>query len=114
MITDKIRVFTLLEAREILPLVYFITDKHSKEVKKLMELARREDLDQILSVQDSINQVIEKWQQKMQKLGLNPRGLWLLDMDSGSGYYCWKYPEKEIIYHHEYYEGFMDREKIST
>ena len=37
------------------------------------------------------------------------KGLWLVDFDSGAGYYCWKYPEPSLDYFHGYEEGFAGR-----
>ena len=42
-------------------------------------------------------------------LGLEVKGLWLVDFDSGAGYYCWKYPESSLEYFHGYDEGFSGR-----
>ena len=45
----------------------------------------------------------------MRSLGLEIKGLWLVDFDSGAGYYCWKYPEPAIDHFHGYEEGFAGR-----
>jgi len=29
----------------------------------------------------------------MMRRGLEVKGLWLVDFDNGSGYYCWRYPK---------------------
>ena len=42
-------------------------------------------------------------------MGLEIKGLWLVDFDSGAGYYCWKYPESSLGHFHGYDEGFSGR-----
>ena len=44
--------------------------------------------------------------------GCQAKGMWLVDFDTGEGYYCWHYPEPEICYFHGYDEGFRGRVKI--
>jgi hypothetical protein len=40
------------------------------------------------------------------------KGLWLVDFDNGSGYYCWRYPELRLEYYHSYDGGFGSRMRI--
>ena len=37
------------------------------------------------------------------------KGLWLVDFDSGDGYWCWAYPEDDLGYWHSYEGGFGAR-----
>jgi hypothetical protein len=113
---QKNRQFTYAEAEEILPLVYRITDDSSKEVKYLMgcvEALQDKHADSSRELQTRINQIIEKWQNKLERLGLRPKGLWLADFDNGSGYFCWKFPETKISFQHGYQDGFTGRILIS-
>ena len=45
----------------------------------------------------------------VQSLGLEAKGLWLVDFDNGEGYYCWSYPEPTIAHYHTYDAGFAGR-----
>jgi len=113
---QKNRLFTYTEAEEILPLVYRITEDSSKEVKYLMgcvEALQDKHNDASRDLQTRINQIIEKWQNKLERLGLRPKGLWLADFDNGSGYFCWKFPETKILFQHGYQDGFTGRILIS-
>ena len=56
--------------------------------------------------------VVAVWMDQAQGLGLEVKGLWLVDFDNGDGYYCWKYPEGAILHYHGYDEGFAGRMKI--
>lgn len=109
---QKNKLFTYAEAEEILPLVYRITEESSKEVKYLMgcvEALPDKHNEVSRDLQTRINKIIEKWQNKLERLGLRPKGLWLADFDNGSGYFCWKFPETKILFRHGYQDGFTGR-----
>lgn len=118
---DRSRVFTYEEAKELLPLVYRITQASFLEVQDTLNfldrLSPKTDAD-VQRLESEINEGIRRWQTKMEKLGLHPNGMWVADFDSGDGYYCWKYPEHEIKFWHGYKDGFAgrvlikDREKL--
>lgn len=55
---------------------------------------------------------VSRWVRAMEALGADVKGLWLVDFDNGSGYYCWKWPEKSLAYFHGYEEGFGGRVRI--
>lgn len=111
------RFFSLEEAQEMLPLIYRLTEEASREVKYLMNcidaLADKKS-QRAVEIQDRINAVIEKWQNKLERLGAKPKGLWLADFDYGTGYYCWKFPEVKILHKHGYQDGFTGRILISS
>ena len=56
--------------------------------------------------------VVDRWVREMEALGLEVKGLWLVDFDNGNGYYCWKWPEEELAFFHDYDEGFEGRTRI--
>jgi hypothetical protein len=59
-----------------------------------------------------IQKVISVWVRNMEALSVEVKGLWRVDFDNGSGYYCWQWPEEEIEYFHGYEEGFEGRSRI--
>ena len=104
--------FTLNEARTILPLFYYLTDDTQRVVKSLsnrIQAYSDEKHPDVAAIENQINDVVEKWQNKIIKLGGKPKGLWLVDFDNGDGYYCWKFPETEIKFWHGYQDGFSGR-----
>jgi hypothetical protein len=48
----------------------------------------------------------------MEAFGVEVKGAWLVDFDTGAGYYCWQWPEEELSYFHGYDEGFEGRIRI--
>lgn len=63
-------------------------------------------------VQQELDAVVEAWARAVVSLGAEVKGLWLVDFDNGSGYYCWRYPEDGLHYYHSYEEGFRGRLRI--
>ncbi len=111
------RLFSLEEAQSLLPLIYRVTEESCREVKYLMaciEALPDKKAERALDFQNRINAVIEKWQNKLERLGAKPKGLWLADFDYGTGYYCWKFPEIKILHKHGYQDGFTGRILISS
>lgn len=114
---NTVRSFTLEEAQNLLPLVYRLTEEAAKKTKYLMScinaLPDKKSV-RALEIQNQINELIDKWQNKIERLGAKPKGLWLADFDNGNGYYCWKFPEVKILYKHGYQDGFTGRILISS
>lgn len=104
--------FTLVEARQLLPLIFRMTEDASRDVKSLLnriDAFSDKSHPSVVVLEEQINAIIDRWQVKVAKLGAEPKGLWMADFDSGEGYYCWKFPEVEINYWHGYQDGFSGR-----
>ena len=109
------RFFTVQQANELLPLIHRITEASYLEVKSLMnrvQSVKSSNPTLASDIEKKIDENVEKWQKKVERLGATPKGLWLADFDNGSGYYCWKFPETTIQFHHGYSEGFSGRKEI--
>lgn len=112
---NKKKVFTLEEAEKLLPIVRRITEDASGRVKSLfslLEAVRERDDDKARKIEDDINNVVSEWQTKVEKLGAEGKGLWLVDFDCGTGYFCWKFPEERLEHFHSYTQGFQGRVPI--
>lgn len=111
----SVRQFSLQQAQELLPLVYSITEKAHTQVRHLtsqVEAMKNVPQARLLAMEAEIQSHVEAWQKKISKLGGSPKGYWLVDFDNGGGYFCWKFPEKQIKYSHGYKEGFSGRKEI--
>ena len=115
-------VFDLEEARALLPIVFRLTKSYSERVQILVNKLDKgaagsngaaSNLQSTDAIESEIGRLIQEWQSKIQKLGGVPKGLWLADFDSGDGYYCWKYPERNIEFWHAYRDGYSKRVRLS-
>lgn len=105
------RRFTLVEAQQLLPSIRTLTEKAVNEAAQLSnDLQRLSATDPARSV--AVEAVVAAWTDRVRRLGLDVKGLWLVDFDNGEGYYCWKYPEPAVLHFHGYEEGFAGRMKI--
>lgn len=109
-------VISIDEANRRIRVISRFTQSISAEVNLAMNhLDNLSDLnsEKAKELEKRIDQNIQTWNQKVERLGGISRGLWLVDFDAGDGYYCWKYPEAEIAYWHEYKSGFTGRKPLS-
>ena len=78
-----------------------LTQQAVEDVDALPEVARSEQ-----------QRVVQRWAESVMGLGIDVKGVWLVDFDNGSGYYCWQYPEESLQYFHGYEDGFRGRVKL--
>ena len=85
------------------------------EVQRLTGVAvdQIEQLDEAEPDPEMYQRIIVDWAESVMSLGIEVKGLWLVDFDSGGGYYCWKYPEPALEYFHGYEEGVGGRVKLN-
>jgi hypothetical protein len=97
------KTFTYEEAAALLPQARRITMDAVAEVDSLPENE---------SAAADSERIITDWAGAIIELGIEVKGLWLIDFDCGSGYYCWQHPEPSLQYFHGYEEGFGARVKL--
>ena len=96
------KIFTYEDACALLP-----------EVQRLTDVAVAQ-VDQIDEADPEVYQrIVADWAESVMALGIEVKGLWLVDFDSGGGYYCWRHPEPALEYFHGYDEGFTGRVKLN-
>lgn len=107
------RVFTLEEARELMPKVKALTHPAFELAASLaQELQAVEDKDEEARCDElraRLHELINSWTEGVRELGPDVKGLWLVDFDSGDGYWSWSYPEEELTFWHNYEEGYTAR-----
>ncbi|MBU2765663.1 DUF2203 family protein [Acidithiobacillus ferrivorans] len=110
----QIRVFTLHEAEALFPLVRFITVQAHDELAPILESARAsmQSHEALRQQEKRYEEIVRRWINKMERLGVVVAGLWLLDFDTGDGYLCWRYPEVVLGFYHGYDQGFSQRRPL--
>ena len=107
-------IFTLEEARMLLPQVKDITQHYHDLVEAQRDaLVDPNDTAEVARVEQHMNELLQEWASALNGLGVDVKGLWLADFDSGDGYYyCWKLGEADIEHFHRYETGFAGRRPI--
>jgi hypothetical protein len=98
------RLFSYEQAAALLPELHRLTEEAVRQVEALRESGE--------AAEARISHLVAAWTRGVMARGVEVKGLWLLDFDNGSGYYCWRYPERGIQYYHSYEDGFRSRIRI--
>lgn len=105
------KTFSYEEAARLLPRVRRLTEEAYRRVEAVAGAVASPDRPSA-DAQAEVDRVVSGWAQAVMEMGLEVKGLWLVDFDNGSGYYCWRYPEEGLLYYHSYAEGFRGRMRI--
>jgi hypothetical protein len=104
------RIFSYEEAAAMLPEVRRLTAAAYRAVEELG--GDGPSTGGGASLQKRLEETVNGWARALLGMGLEVKGLWLVDFDNGSGYYCWRYPEDGLHYYHSYEDGFAGRMRI--
>ncbi len=112
----KPKIFTLAEARAVLPRLREITERMNGEIEEarggLLLGAGPSEREEI---ERQIEAIVRVWADAVASFGAEPKGVGLVDFDSGDGYYwCWKWPETSLEHLHGYDEGYGGRRRIDA
>ena len=99
----------------MLPRVKEITQHYYTVVEELREsVSDPENPAEVQQLEQRLNAELQAWAAALQDLGVDVKGLWLADFDSGDGYYyCWQLGEDDIEHFHRYETGFAGRRPIA-
>jgi hypothetical protein len=109
------RIFRFEDASRLIPAV---RDHTREAIEKLtaiqmaIEAGEEEGDSAREELRESAAALLEEWANKVRALGAEVKGPWLVDFDSGAGYYCWKWPEEGLGFFHGYEEGFGGRVRL--
>lgn len=107
------RVFTFEEARRLLPQV---KERTRLALQSLGAVDTGDDTADGEALRQRMEKaaagILEVWARDIEALGIEVKGPWLVDFDSGGGYYCWKWPEESLEFFHGYEEGFGGRVRL--
>ncbi len=109
------KIFTYEEALELLPDVQRITSESAGELDALLAIdtAAEDEVEVPQELVAEYERIVTGWAERILALGVEIKGLWLVDFDSGAGYYCWRHPETTLEYFHGYEEGYKGRIKLN-
>ena len=101
---NESRVFTLSEARALMPLVMKITTAAHKKLEplrtQLQTTITNDNATQ--SIEQDYRKVVQDWVDKLQRLGVIASDLWVVHFDTGDGHLCWRFPELRLANFHLY------------
>jgi hypothetical protein len=106
------RSWTLEGARALLPDIRERTAAAVAAMESLLARCEGDGAQESEALDAEVEKVASDWARSMEAFGLEVKGLWLVDFDSGSGYYCWRWPEEELAWFHGYEDGFAGRVRI--
>lgn len=109
------RIFTYDEALATFPAVRDLTKAAIRQVEAVgASLGSHEEMDSRRAELDEARErIVRAWAREVSSIGCEVKGVWLVDWDSGDGYYCWRFPEEAIAFFHTYDEGFAGRLPIN-
>lgn len=109
------RVFSYDEALDTFPKVRDLTAAAVRQMEAVVNsLASRDELEsRRTELEEACDVIVRSWAKEITAVGCEVKGLWLVDWDSGDGYYCWRFPEETVSYFHTYEEGFAGRLPIN-
>jgi hypothetical protein len=106
--------FTFEQAEALIPRVKELTASAATTVERMLGSVSGlpESDPKKAEVGERIREIVEAWANDIMALGAEVKGLWLVDFDSGEGYWCWRHPEETLEYFHGYEEGFAGRRLV--
>ena|SRR5438552_15625603 len=109
----KRRVFSYEEAVRLLPALRERT-RQALETIGGLDTAPAESEEEAVGerLRGAAEEILTSWAEDVTAWGIEVKGPWLVDFDSGAGYYCWRWPEESLEYFHGYGEGFSGRVRL--
>ncbi|NOY15978.1 MAG: DUF2203 family protein [Gammaproteobacteria bacterium] len=107
--------FTLSEARALMPLIVKITAAAHKKLEPLrsqLQMAITENDKSASAVEQAYRKVVQGWIDKLQRLGVTASNLWVVHFDTGDGHLCWRFPELRLANFHLYEDCEKGRRSV--
>ena len=113
--TRSRRHFSYEEALALFPVVRDRTDAAVRQIEALVNQVQSRDEMELRKeeLESAYRSIVERWTEEIESLGCEVKGVWLVDWDSGDGYYCWRYPEPTLAHFHGYEVGFAGRVPVA-
>jgi hypothetical protein len=113
------RVFSLQEANDLVPRLVGLTSEIVRKLDQIKEACRAkwkgEEAQLPEEILKEIEDTLQDWSERIQKLGAYPKGYFTVDFQSFDPelLYCWTYGEDKIEYTHKVWENFSHRRPLS-
>ena len=109
------KIFTYEEALATFPRVRQLTRHAVQQIEALVNRvqSRNELQARQAELDEATQRIVQTWAREITAMGCEIKGMWLVDWDSGDGYYCWRYPEETLSHYHSYEDGFAGRVPIA-
>jgi hypothetical protein len=109
------RTWSYDEALSTFPVVRDLTAAAVRQAETLARelLSAEEGSERQQEIETARQKIVEEWTREVESLGCEVKGLWLVDWDSGDGYFCWKHPEPSLAHFHDYESGFAGRVPVN-
>ncbi len=109
------RTFSYEDALNTFPQVRDLTHAAIRQIEAMLNRVQsREEMEaRKEELRSAYERIVQAWVEEVSSVGCEVKGLWLVDWDSGDGYYCWRFPEHSIGHYHGYEEGFEARVPIN-
>jgi len=98
---NSVKSFSEDEAYELLNLLYIITTKAKNKIQGLnSQLEFNKAIpSQAEGFEKMINTEIQKWSDKVRRLGGTPMALYQVKIPSDNGFFFWDFPQVELEFH---------------
>ncbi len=87
--------FDLAEARALLPALQRMTAAAAVRVE--VALCESDDDEEQGALARRIDGVFTAWRDAVELLGARSAGLWTVEFFNGDGWYCWRWPEPDVV-----------------
>ncbi|MCB1197844.1 MAG: DUF2203 family protein [Bdellovibrionota bacterium] len=105
--------FTLAGARQFISRIEGITFVAFARAQPLFEeLKKPEGIRDKKEVTQELHEIVTLWSEQIMYFGAMTRGLWMVDFDTGEGFYTWVYGEADITSYRTYDQSFEQRTPI--
>ncbi len=118
MAEKTVKIFSLAEANELVPVVADLTAQVVHELESIRGDIRTESGETPETLPDSVLQQVEQvradWSARVTELGALPKGYFTVDFQSLDPELlcCWTYGEDKIDYVHKVWENFTHRQPL--
>ena len=95
------KLFAAAEASFVTPLLRSITSRYASRVDPLLsqlDMMTEKQSEEATQKETEANRLIREWHQKVKKLGGEPRGLWVVDLQGNEGKYRWRNANPEGLF----------------